>query len=424
MGAQDGPRHLSTVRAIGRPPLLRPGWIVFAVFTLNPVWWLLGFGDFVWPMAAIPLCIWLLLRREIRIPPMVGMFLAFMAWALVTIVRLDRPTRFLSFGFRYFSYITAVGLALYVFNERRVTRTKFIRWISWYWVAAIIGGYVSFIIPNAHVHPTLASVLLPGSITSNDFVGDLVKPGFAQVQNLFGIALPRPKTLFSFTNEWGGNVGLLTPFFVASFLYSTKYKERRFGAIMLVVALPPVIISVNRGLWISVTLIFVIVAYRNFRQGRTFALKLLVIAIALIGLLILVTPLREVVGGRLSDSDASTRAGIYEEAWAGAKASPLMGYGGPRPSANPYSPSIGTHGHFFLVMFSHGFVGLGLYVGWVIQTMISSLRRRDPVSIMLACVIIVGGVQMFFYNLLPTSLPIILTAIGLIAREPDDPLFL
>ena len=34
----------------------------------------------------------------------------------------------------------------------------------------------------------------------------------------------------------------------------------------------------------------------------------------------------------------------------------------------------------------------------------------------IACVIIVGGVQMFFYNLLPFSIPIILTAIGLIAR--------
>ena len=39
---------------------------------------------------------------------------------------------------------------------------------------------------------------------------------------------------------------------------------------------------------------------------------------------------------------------------------------------------------------------------------------------MLACVIIVGGVQMFFYNLLPISIPIILVAIGLISRTDDD----
>jgi polysaccharide biosynthesis protein PslJ len=412
------------VRPMGRPTLLRPGWIVFTVFSLNPVWWLLGFGDFVWPMAALPLWMWILLQREVRLPQMVRLFILYIVWALVTIVQLDRVTRLLSFGFRYFSYLSALGLAIYVFNERRVTRTKFIRWVSWYWVAAILGGYLSFVMPNATVHPTLASMLLPGSITSNDFVGGLVRPGFAQVQNLFGIALPRPKTLFSFTNEWGGNVGLLTPFFVASFLYSTNYRDRRFGTIMLIIAIPPMIISVNRGLWISVTLIFVIVALRNFRQGRTFALKLLVGAIALVGLLIIATPLREVVGGRLGDSDASTRAGIYSEAWEGAKKSPLLGWGGPRPSANPFSPSIGTHGHVFLVMFSHGFVGLGLYVGWAFNTVFGSMRRRDPVSIMLACVLIVGAVQMLFYNLLPTSIPIILTAIGLLARPPDDSLFL
>ena len=222
-----------------------------------------------------------------------------MLWCLVTVIRLDRFTRVLSFGFRYTAYLTALGLAIYVYNERRVTRAKFVRWISWFWVAAIIGGYLAFVMPNTVIKPTLASILLPESITSNDFVGNLVRPGFAQVQNLFGVPVPRPKTLFPFTNEWGGNVGLLTPFFVASFLYSPLRRERRFGTIMLIVALPPMIISVNRGLWISVALIFVLVAFRSFKQGNTFALKMLMGAILLIGFLVIATPLGEVVGGRL-----------------------------------------------------------------------------------------------------------------------------
>jgi hypothetical protein len=72
-------------------------------------------------------------------------------------------------------------------------------------------------------------------------------------------------------------------------------------------------------------------------------------------------------------------------------------------------------------MFAHGFVGLALYVSWVVMTITRSLSRRDPLSMMLACVIIVGGVQMFFYNLLPTSIPIILAAIGLISRNDQVP---
>lgn len=420
MGAQDGARDLTLSRVVGRPPLLQPGWIVFALFTLNPLWWVLGFGGFVWSVGFIPLWWWIAQRRDIRWPPMVGIFVLYMVWCLLTIIRLDRFTRVLSFGFRYTAYLTALGLAVYVYNERRVTRARFVRWISWFWVAAIVGGYVALVVPNAVIKPTLASVVLPQSITSNDFVANLVNPGFAQVQNLFGIAVPRPKTLFPFTNEWGGNVGLLTPFFVASFLYSPLRRERQFGALMLVVALPPMIISVNRGLWISVALTFVLVAFRSFKQGSTFALKMLMGAIVCIGFLIIATPLGGVVGGRLGDSDASTREGIYGEAWQGALESPLLGWGGPRPSENPFSPSIGTHGHFWLVMFAHGFVGLALYMAWVAVTISKSLSRRDPTSMMLACVIIVGGVQMFFYNLLPISIPIILVAIGLYSRTDDD----
>ena len=120
--------------------MLPPGWIVVAVFTLNPLWWLMGFGGFTWSIACIPLWTWILLRRHIAWMPTLDLFLIYIGWALLTIVRLDRFTRFLSFGFRYTAYLTALGLALYVFNERGVTRGQFVRWVSWLWVAAIIGG--------------------------------------------------------------------------------------------------------------------------------------------------------------------------------------------------------------------------------------------------------------------------------------------
>jgi O-antigen ligase len=408
-------------RAAGRPSLFQPGWIVYGLFTLYPLWWLLGFGGFVFSFAVLPLFVWIVSQRQIERPPTAGMFTVFVLWVGVTAVEIDRFTRLLSFGLRYGAYTTALLLAYYVYNERRVTRDRFVRWVSWLWVAAIVGGYLGILLPNQRLPFTLASVLLPGSISSNDFVGTLVRPGFAQVQNLFGIAIPRPKTLFAFTNEWGGNVGLLTPFFVAANLYSPVARHRRFGVVMLVIAIPPMVISVNRGLWISVALTFAVIAVRSYLQGRNTPMKILAVSIATIGVLLIATPMGEVVGGRLSESDAGARAGIYQEAWDGALASPILGYGGPRPSINPFSPAVGTHGQFWFVMFSHGLVGLALYVSWVFTSMVRALRPRDPVSMMLACVVIVGGVQMFFYSLLPVSLPIILTAIGLMFRPVDRP---
>ncbi len=405
--------------ALSRPPLLRSGWILYALFPLYPVWWLMGLSAFTWSVAALPLLIWLLLRRHIERPPAVALYAVYVLWAAFTILRVDTSGRLIIAMLRFAAYVTALLLAYYVYNERRVSRTTFVNWVALLWVWAIIGGYVGLLIPNGRLNFTPASLLLPRSLTSNDYIGNLVRPRFAQVQNLFGVPIPRPATLFPFTNEWGGNVGLLTPFFVAATLYSVEAWKRRAGVIGLIVAIPPMILSVNRGLWISVTAIFAIVAVRSYLVGRNGPLKFFAAAVAVVAVLVAVTPIGSIVAGRLSESDAGARAGIYSEAWEGAKASPIFGYGAPRPSSNPFSPAVGTHGHIWYAMFSHGLVGLALYLTWKAWALIRLYRRHDAVSIMLASVVLVGAIQMLFYNLLPVSIPILLVAIGLAFRDDE-----
>lgn len=407
--------------AAGRPSLFRPGWIVYALFVLNPVFWVLGLGGFIWSLAALPLGVWILLRQDLKRPPTVALFGLYVIWAGFSVVRLDRFTRILTFGWRYSVYLTALGLAYYVYNERRVSRTTFVNWVALFWVWAIIGGYLGLLFPHVRLNSTLASKLLPASITNNEYVSSLVRPRLAQVQNIFGIPIPRPSTLFEFTNEWGSAVGLLTPFFVAATLYSFDPWKRRLGVIGLLVAIPPMLLSVNRGLWISVGAIFSVVAVRSFLAGRTAPLKFLAAGILLVAVVVITTPIGSIVSGRLSESDAGARAGIYAEAWAGAKQSPILGWGGPRPSTNPFSPAVGTHGHAFYAMFSHGFVGLGLYISWLVWAMYLAGHRRDPVSIALASVIFVAALQMFFYNAFPVPLPVMLVAVGLIFRADDRP---
>jgi polysaccharide biosynthesis protein PslJ len=396
--------------------------MVVVLFPLNPLWWVLGLGDFAWCVMAVPLWLWILHRRRLDVPASVGLFTVYVAWTLVTAIRLDRFTRVLAFGFRTAAYLTAIGLAIYVHNERLVTRERFVRWVSWFWVAAIAGGYLGLVLPHGRIGTTFASVLLPSSITSNDFVGNLVRPGFAQVQDLGGLAgLARPKTLFSFTNEWGGNVALLTPFFVATYVLSSDPRRRRFGRVALAFAMVPMIASANRGLWLSLAVLLTYLAVRTFFHGSTAVLRALVTIVLGLGVLMAATPLGTVVFDRVTESSADTRVGIYQEAIDGAKASPVLGWGGPRPSENPFSPSIGTHGHLWFVMFSHGFVGLALYGTWLVASLAVVLRPKDPLSIVIAAVPVIGALQIGFYNLLPTSLPIILLAIGLVTRGDDPP---
>ncbi len=406
------------MRSHGRPALLPPGWIVFGLFALYPVFWVLGLAGFIWAMASLPLLVWLLLRPNIERPPTVTLYLIYIAWALFSVVRLDSGTRVMTFGLRYGAYMTAALLAYYVYNERRVTRTRFINWISLLWVYAIVGGYIGLLFPRVRL-TTPFGVLLPNSIANDEFIANFANPRLAQVQNIFGVELPRPTTLFAFTNDWGANVGLLTPFFVAATIYSGDQLRRRIGMVGLVLALPPILISVNRGLWISVGAIFTVVAIRSFVAGRSGPLRMLGLGIGVIAVLIVATPAGELVSGRLSEGDANSRAGIYSEAWQGALESPILGWGGPRPSINPFSPAVGTHGHLWFAMFSHGLVGLALFIAWIGWAVYRGTQRSDPVSIMLASVVFVASLQMFFYNFFPSVLPIILVASALMMRRDD-----
>ena len=401
-------------------PILNPGWMVFALFTLNPLWWALGFGDLSWCIAVIPLWLWVLTRRNFTVPPSVGLFITFIVWCLITVIRLDKASRLIAFTFRTTALLTAAGLAIYVYNERRVTREKFADWMAWFWIAAMIGGYLGLIFPKGHIPITLASIVLPKSIASNDLVINMIKPGFAQQQDQFGLKLVRPKTLFPFTNEWGGNLGLLTPFFVVSWVMSPDRRRKILGITGMVVALVPIIKSANRGLWISLVLFAVIYAVRAVFSGRPAVLVVMVIGGLALAVLIMATPLRKSLVDRLTEERSTdARAGIYQEAIAGAKESPVFGNGGPRPSKNPYSPPIGTHGQFFMVMYAHGFVGLGFYVSWAVASIGAAVKRVDRFSIVMCSTVMIGAAQMFFYNLLPTSLPIILVAVGLACRPPD-----
>jgi hypothetical protein len=401
--------------------LLFPGWIVFALFVLNPVFWLLGLGGFIWAAAAVPLLVWILLHPGARRPPGTTLFVLYLVWAGGTIIMLDKFTRVLVFGFRYFVYISAIGLAVYVYSERRVTRETFVNWVATLWIWAIVGGYVALIFPRVRLNVTAASLLLPKALESNEFVGNMVRPRLAQVQEISGLQLARPATLWAFTNEWGSNVGLLTPFFIAAFVYSNDQRRRRLGVLGLVLAAPVMILSVNRGLWLSVGVIFAVVAVRSALAGRTAPLKLFVGIVVVVAVLLVATPIGGVVSGRLSESSADTRAGIYQEAWEGALQSPVLGFGGPRPSENPFSPHIGTHGHFWFAMFAHGIVGLALYMAWLTSAMYQASRYKDSVSLMLASVVYVGALQMFFYSVFSGSLALILIAVGLLGRTPATP---
>jgi hypothetical protein len=84
------------------------------------------------------------------------------------------------------------------------------------------------------------------------------------------------------------------------------------------------------------------------------------------GLIIFLSPLRGIIDARLAHPHSNEgRLEQSQEAARRATQSPLIGYGAPLPSEDEdIGHNIGTHGQIWLVIFSHGFPALGLYLGF------------------------------------------------------------
>ncbi|MBA3283195.1 MAG: hypothetical protein H0U29_13290 [Acidimicrobiia bacterium] len=160
-------------------------------------------------------------------------------------------------------------------------------------------------------------------------------------------------------------------------------------------------------------------AARKALRGRFGALAVLFGTIFVVGLLLVVTPAGSLVQQRLGGSGQSNeaRSELYVDAWRGAVDSPLVGNGVPR-ATNYYenSPPVGTHGLLWYLMFIHGFVGLGLFVGWLAIEAFRSGQVRTPLGWWAHLSIVITVIQVPYYGLLPHVMVLGL-AVGISHRE-------
>ena len=176
------------------------------------------------------------------------------------------------------------------------------------------------------------------------------------------------------------------------------------------------VLSFNRGLWMSVALMLVYWAVRRSVGGDWTAMLVASAAIVVAAVVLVVSPLGELAVTKIETASASndSRAALYEEAWAGALRSPMTGWGAPTPQVGV--PPVGTHGLVWWIMYNHGFVSLALFLVWMARTAGLALRARREVEIWSAAALLVFVLQLGFYGLLP-QLPIVGVAAGLVQRD-------
>lgn len=394
------------------------GWPV-AVWSLGmPVLWLLGLYAYVWVLPAATFGLVIVAQpSRFRMPAGAVALGGFLVAAGVSGIRVGNAQGLVLFGYRWGVMVSLWACLVWFANQ---PRSRLPSAVVHYWMGLIFVGCVAFgyltLVAGTFAGPSALQLVLPDGIANVGFIDSVSSLRVAEVTNYLGYTLARPSAPMAYANGWGSTMGLTLPFFFGTFVRSPLPRRRRFGQMVLALATVPAVLSFNRGLWMSVAVLFIYWAVRRAVGGDWTGVKVASVLTVIVALLLTFSPLGTLVFTKIetaTDSNESREA-LYVDAWGGALEAPLIGWGTPTPQEN--APPVGTHGLVWWIMYNHGFVALGLFVYWMARSTMSALRTRRDTEVWSAAVIMIFLVQFGFYGLLP-QLPIVGVAAGLVQRD-------
>ncbi|WP_449060794.1 hypothetical protein [Planomonospora algeriensis] len=415
-------------------------WPIAALLVGYPVWWMLGFGGLAVIVLAPPMAVVLWRRRPIRVPKGFGIWLLLLAGYLVSALMLGEmpPDTYGEFGagrvigylMRLALYVSMTIMVLYLGNltEHELPQLTLVRMLGALFVTTVAGGLLGVFAPHVHFTSPVER-LLPGWISGNSFVQNLIHPTAAQMQKVLGHASPRPEAPFEWANAWGGNLSVLLVWFVVGWWVYGGPRRRLAALVLLALASIPVVYSLNRGLWIGLG---VAAAYLVL---RTSARRRLVIctAVAAGALAFALSPLQPLVAQRLDNPHSNDiRAFTVSSTIAAAGTSPFIGYGNNRSARGNYRtittgksdwcdtcghPPLGSDGQLWHLMITQGFVGAALYVAFFAGAVRRHWPDRSPIGMAGVLVMILTLLYMFVYDGLVTPLILYLISFALLWRN-------
>jgi hypothetical protein len=426
-----------------------PAWPLAGVLLLYPLWWALGLGVLIFPLAAVPMAA-LLLRahvagRPVRLPPGFALWAVFLAAVVIGVAVLGAEPagavaehasgRVLGAGYRVVQYAALTVLLVYAGNltEAELSRRRLVRLLAWLFAVTVAGGLLG-VFAGHFEFTSPVELLLPSHVRNKGFVQSLVHPYAAQIMDVVRDAHPRPAAPWGYTNTWGNNFCLLVVWFAAwAWGYPARRPARAFAFACLAVSIVPAVHSLNRGLWIGLGVAAVYVAVRLALAGRAWAIGGLGVAAAALAAALALTPLGGVVGARLDDGHSNgVRSFLMERAVSGMAESPVVGFGSTRTTMGGRNSitvgesaacercgnfTVGGNGQLWQLLFAHGLVGTAAYLGFFGYGLWRFRRDRSPIGIAGGCAIFGGFAAMLWYNALVTPLAFMFLAYALLWRN-------
>jgi len=382
-------------------------------------------------------------RRLLRLPPGFSLWLLFLICMLAGAATLGLTApgtiasplgnRIISFGDRGASYLAVTVLLVFAGNltEFEMPRRRLAWLLGLVGIYAIIGGFAGIVMPRFQFTSPLALVM-PKSFQHNTLVQSMLHPGLSQVQGVLGEAEGRPKAPFDYTDSWGESLTILLPWLLVA--WSATRRQWRKALVVTALALVPLIYSLDRGVWIGMAVSVCYLALRFAARGRLGLLTVIGSGVAVVGILILVSPLHSLISGRISSQQNSNtiRASLNTLAVRDGLASPLIGYGDERhqqgsaasiavgPTANCPTcgeAEAGSTGQFWLLLVCDGLLGTVLYFSFFAYGLWHYRRDMTPYGLAGVLVLLLSFVYMFTYEAVVAPLAFTMLAYALLWRN-------
>ena len=427
-----------------------PAWPIVALLAGWPLWWALGVSDFIFPILSVPMLhrmyMWRARRtRAIKVPPGFGLWLLFLIVMVAgvatlslaapdTILTGSTTNRTISWALRAALYLSATVTLLYAGNltEEELPRRRMVWLLALLGIYTIFGGLAGVAAPGFHFTSPLALVV-PSSLTSNNVeLASMLHPALTQLQTFEGKG--RPQAPFTYSNGWGNDIAILIPWMVVAW---TERKtrtvwQRRWCTAALTLAIIPILLSYDRGLWIGIVAIAVYMVIRSARMSLK-RLALITGAVLAVVVIVLVTPVSGLISERLSHgSSNSGRAAQSKIAWEAALASPIIGFGDTRHQQGSTQSiavgrtagcsdcgqqDIGSHGQFWLLLIANGFPGTIAYLGFFAYGCWRYRKDRTPYGQAGVLVILLGFLFSFVYLAVGVTLALTMIAYAVLWRN-------
>ncbi len=434
-------------RVLGRLSQWRgsPAWPLIALFVGFPLWWVLGIAALLPIAVAVALLLQLGGTRRVFLPPGFAAWALFLVWVSlgVFVLDVDAPeavpggggfNRLSVFAYRLGWYLACTVVLVWVINSdpKRVTWRLVTSLLGGMFVITAAGGLLGVLTPSLSF-PSLLELLLPRGFARNAFVQSVVHPSIADIQLVLKRPEPRPTAPFAFSNTWGANLAMFLPFFVVSWVLEGRRWQRFLAAPIFGIALIPIVYSLNRGLWVCLAITVALVAVWVLGLSPT-ARVLGVLGVAAAAVTFVASPLGSLIAERLANQHSNDRRAqllsqTVESTFMG---SPIIGFGTTRDvqgsfasiagAATPQCPAcgvppLGTQGHLWLVIFSQGIVGVGLFLALFASVLLMVWRCRTRSAAVATLLIVFFAVQVYVYDTLGMPLFTLMIGMGLAIRD-------